>query len=85
MKTAMRDIQVNGKGVNSAAKAHNIPELTLRRYLKKYPADEVKLISITYLFFLMISCLIFRFFPPMLNALKQRFPKNNCRVYTVKL
>lgn len=51
MKTAMRDIQVNGKGVNSAAKAHNIPELTLRRYLKKYPADEVKLISITYLFF----------------------------------
>lgn len=51
MKAAIRDVEVNGKSVNSAAKAHNIPEPTLRRYLKKYPADEVKRILILFSFF----------------------------------
>lgn len=45
MKTAMKNVQVNRKNVNWAVKAHNMPEPTLWRYLKKY---EVKLISIIF-------------------------------------
>lgn len=42
MENAIHEIQNNTVSVNATAKKYNLPEPTLRRYLRKYP-DKVSL------------------------------------------
>lgn len=45
MRIAINEVRQNNKSVNSMAKAYNLPEPTLRRYLKRNP-EEVRLKSL---------------------------------------
>lgn len=45
MRIAINEVRQNNKSVNSVANAYNLPEPTLRRYLKRDP-EKVRLKSL---------------------------------------